>query len=151
MSLTIGDKCPQFTSVLSNGTPFNVSDYIGKKNLVIYFYPKDFTSGCTKEACAFRDNYEAFKELECEVIGISGDSGDSHDKFAEKHNLPYILIPDHGRKIQKQFGVPKALFGLIPGRVTYIIDKQGIVRGIYNSLTDPFGHIQKGLELVKEF
>lgn len=151
MSIKTGDKCPIFKVQLSENKTFDLSDLIGKKNIVIYFYPKDFTPGCTKEACAFRDNYEAFQELNCEVIGISGDSGDSHDKFAEKHDLPYILIPDSDKKIQKLFGVPKSLFGLIPGRVSYIVDENGIVRGVYNSLTDPFGHIQKGLELVKGF
>lgn len=151
MSTKIGDKCPTFTTQLSDGKSFDLNELIGKKNLVIYFYPKDFTPGCTKEACAFRDNYEAFQELNCEVIGISGDSGDSHDQFAEKYELPYILVPDNDKKIQKLFGVPKSLFGLIPGRVTYIIDMKGIVRGVYNSLNDPFGHIQKGLELVKGF
>lgn len=151
MSVQIGNPCPLFETQLSDGSVFKISDYIGKKNLVIYFYPKDFTPGCTKEACAFRDNYEAFQELNCEVIGISGDSESSHDKFAEHHQLPYVLLPDPSKTIQKQFGVPRSLFGLIPGRVTYIIDEAGIVRGIYNSLNDPFGHIQKGLELVRSF
>jgi len=151
MSIKIGDKCPSFEATLSDGTTFSSSQLIGTKNVVIYFYPKDFTPGCTKEACAFRDNYEAFQELDCEVVGISGDSGVSHDKFASAHSLPFILVPDANKAIQKKFGVPKSLFGLIPGRVTYIIDKTGTVRGVYNSLTDPFGHIQKGLELVKTF
>ena len=151
MSIKIGDQCPTFGATLADGTAFKISDIIGTKNVVIYFYPKDFTPGCTKEACAFRDNYEAFQELNCEVVGISGDSGDSHNKFASTHNLPFILVPDSDKSIQKKFGVPKSLFGLIPGRVTYIIDKSGTVRGVYNSLTDPFGHIQKGLELVKTF
>lgn len=151
MSIAIGDKCPNFESHLSDGTPFSLKSLIGIKNLVIFFYPKDFTPGCTKEACAFRDNYEVFQELDCEIIGVSSDSGSSHDQFAEKHNLPFLLISDSDKSIQKKFGVPKSLFGLIPGRVTYIIDKSGIVRGMYNSLTDPFGHIQKGLELVKGF
>lgn len=151
MSIAIGDKCPNIETHLSDGTPFSLQSLIGTKNIVLFFYPKDFTPGCTKEVCAFRDNYEAFQELDCEVIGISSDSGNSHDKFAEKHNLPFLLISDSDKSIQKTFGVPKSLFGLIPGRVTYIIDKSGIVRGIYNSLNDPFGHIQKGLELVKGF
>lgn len=151
MSIQIGDKCPTFNAQISSDNSFDLTELIGKKNLVIFFYPKDFTPGCTTEVCAFRDNYEAFQELNCEVIGVSSDSSDSHDKFSEKHELQYILIPDNNKKIQKLFGVPKSLFGLIPGRVTYIIDINGTVRGIYNSLSDPFGHIQKGLELVKSF
>jgi len=151
MSIKIGDKCPIFKTTLQDGQHFDISNLIGVKNVVIFFYPKDFTPNCTKEVCAFRDNYEAFQALNCDVIGISSDSGASHNRFAEKHKLPYLLISDGAKKIQKQFGVPKNLFGLLPGRVTYIIDTNGIVRGIYNSQTDPFGHIQKGLELVKGF
>lgn len=150
MNLEIGDKCPLFEVKQSDGSVFRIADYIGKKYLVIYFYPKDFTPGCTKEACSFRDNYEVFQTLNCEVIGISSDSDSSHDKFAEKHKLPYILLADKTKKIQKAFGVPKSLFGLLPGRVTYIIGKEGIIKGMYNSQTDPVGHIKKAIELVTE-
>lgn len=148
MSLNINDKCPLFEVALKDGSVFKINEFIGEKFLVIYFYPKDFTPGCSKEACSFRDNYEVFQSLNCEVIGISSDSDDSHEKFAERHQLPYVLLADKTKKIQKAFGVPKSLFGLLPGRVTYIIDKKGIIKGVYNSQIDPIGHITKAIELV---
>lgn len=151
MSTKIGDRCPEFKSTLKNGTVIDVKNILGNKHLVLFFYPKDFTPGCTKEVCSFRDNYEAFQALNCEVIGVSSDSGESHERFVETHKLPYPLIADTDKSLQKLFGVPRNLLGLIPGRVTYIIDKSGIVRGIFNSQTDPLGHINKGLELVKGF
>lgn len=150
MAIEIGDKCPNFEYKLADGSVSSIAEQIGNKNIVIYFYPKDFTPGCTKEACAFRDNYEVFQELNCEVIGVSGDSESAHDRFAKKHQLPYPLVADTNKKIRNAFGVPKNLFGLIPGRVSYIVDKTGTIRGIFNSLTDPFGHINNGIQLVKE-
>jgi len=148
MSLKIGDNCPEFGVKQKDGSHFKITDLFGKKNLVIYFYPKDFTPGCTKEACSFRDNYEVFQTMDCEVIGVSSDTDSSHDKFAKRHKLPYILLADKGKLIQKAFDVPKSLFGLLPGRVTYVIDKKGIIIGIYNSQTDPVGHMTKAKELV---
>lgn len=127
-----------------------ISDYIGKNNLVIYFYPKDNTSGCTAEACAFRDAFREFKDIDAEVFGISADSVKSHKSFAQQYNLTFRLLSDTEKSVRKLFGVPGNLFGLIPGRVTYIVDKQGIVRGVYNSQLDPAGHVQKSLEKLKE-
>jgi thioredoxin-dependent peroxiredoxin len=105
----------------------NISDFIGKKSLVLFFYPKDDTPGCTREACSFRDHYEAFLDAGAEVIGISGQSVESHKNFAQKHNLKYHLLSDEGNKVRKLFGVPTNLFGLLPGRVTYVADKTGKV------------------------
>jgi len=147
--IQIGDKCPDFQLPDANGKMIQISDFIGKKKLVIYFYPKDDTPGCTKEACSFRDSYEDFKEFDCEVIGISSDSEEKHSSFASKHKLPFILLADTNKKVRKLFGVPGNLFGLIPGRVTYIIGLDGKIKGIYNSQTNPLGHIEKALELVK--
>jgi peroxiredoxin Q/BCP len=147
--IQIGDKCPDFQLPDAKGKMIKMGDFIGKKKLVIYFYPKDDTPGCTKEACSFRDNYEDFKEFDCEVIGISSDNEQKHAAFASRHQLPFILLADKDKVARKLFGVPGNLFGLIPGRVTYIIGIDGIVKGIYNSQTNPFGHIEKALELVK--
>lgn len=147
--IQIGDKCPDFQLPDATGKTIKISDFIGKKKLVIYFYPKDDTTGCTKEACSFRDSYEDFKEFDCEVIGISSDDEQKHASFASKHRLPFILLADKNKTVRKLFGVPGNLFGLIPGRVTYIIGIDGIVKGIYNSQTNPLGHIEKALELVK--
>jgi peroxiredoxin Q/BCP len=149
MALQIGDKCPNFSLQDQNNETVNIQDLIGEKNLIIYFYPKDETPGCTKEACSFRDSYEEFKDLGCEVIGISSDSVSAHKKFAENHHLSFILLSDTQKVVRKAFGVPANLFGLLPGRVTYIIDKHGIIRGLYNSQTDPLGHIKNALATVR--
>jgi peroxiredoxin Q/BCP len=147
--IQIGDKCPDFQLPDAIGQMIQISEFIGKKKLVIYFYPKDDTPGCTKEACSFRDNYEDFKNFDCEVIGISSDDEQKHAAFASRHKLPFILLSDKDKVARKLFGVPGNLFGLIPGRVTYIIGLDGIVKGIYNSQTNPLGHIEKALELIK--
>lgn len=150
MALKVGDKCPIFSLKDQNNQEINIQNFIGKKNLVIFFYPKDETQGCIKEVCSFRDSHEEFKDLACEVFGISSDSTSSHKKFAEKHHLSFTLLADTKKEVRKAFGVPGNLFGLIPGRVTYVIDKKGVIRGIYNSLTDPEGHIKNALEEVKK-
>jgi thioredoxin-dependent peroxiredoxin len=145
-----GDKVPQFSLPDKNGNIFDLKDHLGKKNLVIYFYPKDETSGCTAEACAFRDNFEVFKERDAEVIGISADSPESHKKFAENHHLPYILLSDRNNEVRKLYGVPNSMLGIIPGRVTYVVDKIGIVRLVFNSQTHIDEHISKALKVLDE-
>lgn len=147
MALQVGDKIPFFISIDGQGHSFEVRDYIGQP-LVIYFYPKDETRVCTEQACSFRDRYEDFKALGAEVIGVSSDSVKSHQKFAAHHKLPFILLSDRDKKIRKSFGVPNDLLGLIPGRVTYVIDRNGIVRLVFNSMSGKI-HIQKALEMLK--
>jgi peroxiredoxin Q/BCP len=117
--------------------------------VVLYFYPKDNTSGCTAEACAFRDSHEVFSEAGAEVIGVSSDSVAKHTGFADKHKLPFTLLSDQGGKVRKLYGVP-AVLGLIPGRVTYVIDREGIVRQVFNSMTNISGHVNDALEMVKQ-
>lgn len=148
MSLNIGEHIPLFEATDAKGEPFSIASLLGKKPLVIYFYPKDDSPGCTKEACAFRDSYEAFSDLGAEVIGISGDSSASHEKFAGRYNLPFVLLADKGNKIRKLFGVSSNLLGLLPGRVTYVVDDQGIVRFVFNSM-NAAQHMPKALEAVK--
>jgi len=147
MALQVGDKITFFTAIDSNGNSFNSKDYLGKL-LVIYFYPKDDTPGCTIQACTFRDQYEDFKVLGAEVIGISSDSLSSHKKFASRYKLPFILLSDFDKKIRTQFGVPNDFLGLIPGRATYVIDKNGIIQLIFDSTSAKI-HIQKALEVLK--
>ena len=147
MALKIGDKSPSFTSIDSKGNSFDIKEYIGKP-LVIYFYPKDDTPGCTIQACTFRDKYEDFKALGAEVIGISSDSLKSHQKFASRYKLPFILLSDFDKKIRIQFGVPNDFLGLIPGRATYVIDKKGVVQLIFDSTSAKI-HIEKALEILK--
>src|SRR2546426_11041454 len=127
----VGDAAPDFTLPSQSDTPVSLGDFLGKTALVLYFYPRDNTSVCTAEACAFRDSYQIIKDSGAEVIGISSDSVESHQQFAAKHRLPFILLSDEGGIIRKRYGVPTA-FGL-PGRVTYIIDREGIVRHIFFS------------------
>lgn len=148
MSLKVGDTIPHFTAIDTNGNVFDSKNYLGK-SLVIYFYPKDETRVCTEQACSFRDNYEGFKSLGAEVIGISSDSDKSHKKFASKHQLPFILLSDSDKKLRKLFGVPNDLFGLLPGRVTYVVNKNGIIEMVFNSMSGKI-HIEKALEILKK-
>ncbi|MEO7975721.1 peroxiredoxin [Flavobacterium sp.] len=149
MSLKIGDIVPNFASKDSRGEIFESRNVLGRKPLVIYFYPKDNTPGCTTEACSFRDQYEDFKELGAEVIGISSDSVKSHQKFAKKYELPFVLLSDQDKKLRHLFGVRDNLFGLLPGRVTYIIDRNGVVIYIFDSM-NAAKHISKALKTIKE-
>ncbi len=149
MELKVGDTIPKFTAKDTNGNDFDSANSVGQKPLVIYFYPKDNTPGCTAQACSFRDQYEDFKDLGAEVIGISSDSAASHQKFAKQYKLPFILLSDTDKKIRKLFGVPSGMFGLLPGRVTYVTDKNGVVQMIFDSVMAT-KHIPKALEAVKK-
>jgi peroxiredoxin Q/BCP len=149
MGLKVGDKIPNFTAKDTIGNDFDSQSVIGIKPLVIYFYPKDNTSGCTAQACSFRDQYEDFKDLGAEVIGISSDSVASHQKFTQQFQLPFILLSDHDKKIRKLFGVPSGLFGILPGRVTYIVDKTGTIIMIFDKMSAT-QHIPKALEVIKK-
>ncbi len=147
--IEVGNTVPQFTLDDQNGTPFPINSVIGNKNLVIYFYPKDDTPGCTKEACAFRDQFEVFNEANAMIIGISGQSVESHKKFAEKYHLTFTLLSDEEDKIRKLFGVPASL-GMLPGRVTYVVDKSGKVVYVFNSQTQATKHVEEALRILKE-
>jgi peroxiredoxin Q/BCP len=143
----VGKPAPDFTLPALTGQPVSLASFIGKKDIVLYFYPKDNTPGCTAEACAFRDSYEVFRDAGAEVIGISSDPEDSHQRFATQHHLPFILLSDRGGVVRKRYGVP-ATFGLLPGRVTYIIDKQGIVRHFFSSQFAPQKHVAEALKVL---
>jgi len=147
-SVQVGDHAPDFTLPNQSGEPVRLSDFLGKTDIVLYFYPRDDTSGCTTEACSFRDSYEVFKDAGAEVIGVSSDSAESHQRFAAKNRLPFILLSDAGGALRKRYGVP-ATFGLLPGRVTYIIDKQGVVRNIFSSQFTPEKHISEALKTLQ--
>ena len=147
--LKVGDTIPRFTAKDTDGNDFDSINIVGHKPLVIYFYPKDNTPGCTAQACSFRDQYEDFKDLGAEVIGISSDSVASHQKFSKQFKLPFILLSDSDKKIRKLFGVPAGMFGLIPGRVTYVTDKNGVIQMIFDSVLAT-KHISKALESIKK-
>jgi peroxiredoxin Q/BCP len=145
----VGSHVPQFTLADQNGNLFSISSVVGKKNLVIYFYPKDDSPGCTKEACYFRDEFELFNEADALIIGISGQSVVSHKKFADKYQLSFTLLSDEGDKVRELFGVPVNFLGMLPGRVTYVIDKSGTVVYIYNSQTQARRHVDEALKILK--
>ncbi len=149
MKVKVGDKAPDFTLTSQMGDKVTLSEYFGQKNIVLYFYPKDETKGCTREACEFRDSYDIFTSLGAEVLGVSSDTLESHKSFATHHGLPFLLLGDEKSKVRKLYGVPSTI-GIIPGRVTYIIDKKGVVRHIFNSQFQPEKHIQEALKILKE-
>ncbi|HEX5743364.1 MAG TPA: peroxiredoxin, partial [Flavobacteriaceae bacterium] len=148
--LNIGSAVPQFELIDQYGNRFYLDSVLGKKNLVIYFYPKDDSPGCTKQACSFRDQFEVFAEADAVIIGISAQSVKSHFEFAKKHRLNYILLSDTKNKVRNLFGVPADLFGLIPGRVTYVINKAGKVVYIFNSQTQVEKHVNEALRFLQE-
>lgn len=146
--IEIGDKIPEFSLPDQNGMMTDMKNFIGQSNIVLFFYPKDDTPGCTREACSFRDHYENFADAGAEVFGISGQSVESHKNFAEKHNLNYSILSDEGNVVRRIFGVPANLFGLVPGRVTYVADKSGKVIYIFDSQTNVLQHVEKTLEVL---
>jgi thioredoxin-dependent peroxiredoxin len=148
MAIQVGDRAPNFTLSTQTGQSVTLADLYAQKPVVLFFYPKDNTPGCTKEACGFRDSYSAFQDLGAEVVGISGDTVASHQAFANSFQLPFVLLSDAGNKVRKDFGVPSTL-GLLPGRVSYVIDQQGIVRHIFNSQFNFQGHIDEAIQALK--
>jgi peroxiredoxin Q/BCP len=149
-NLDIGDTIPDIKLKDQNGEWFDLKSETESKNVVLYFYPKDNTHGCTAQACSFRDQITEFKLIDAEVIGISGQSVESHKEFAEEHNLPFTLLSDEGNKIRKKLGVPSNFLGLIPGRVTYVIAKKKMVVDIINSQISIKEHINESLKTLKE-
>jgi peroxiredoxin Q/BCP len=145
-----GSQVPSFALKDQNGKLFDIKTVLGKKNLVIYFYPKDDSPGCTKEACYFRDQFEVFNQADAMIIGISGQSVESHKRFAEKYHLSFTLLSDEGNKVRKAFGVPSGLFGAMPGRVTYIADKSGTIVYVFNSQSQATKHVDEALRILKE-
>ena len=148
MSIAVGDKAPDFKLRDQNGRSVSLADYRGQKAVVLYFYPKDETPGCTKEACSFRDSYEDFVKAGAEVIGVSGDSVGKHQAFAEHHRLPFTLLADEGNALRKAYGVPATLW-ILPGRVTYVIDRQGVVQHVFDSQLQATKHIDEALVVIR--
>jgi thioredoxin-dependent peroxiredoxin len=147
-TVAVGSKAPNFTLPSGSGEMVSLEDFLGKKPVVLFFYPKDDTPGCTKEVCAFRDGFDEFRKLDVEVIGISSDPVESHRSFAERHSLPFTLLSDEGGKVRELYEVPNT-FGLFPGRVTYVIDKGGGVRHIFSSQLAVEKHVEEALEVLQ--
>ena len=146
--IQVGDQAPEFELPNASGGKVKLSDYRGKKTVVLYFYPKDETPGCTVEACTFRDRYEDFTAAGAEVIGVSNDSADSHKNFASHHKLPFVLLADDKGEVRKKYGV-RATLGFLPGRVTFVIDREGKVRFTFESQIRVKEHVASALNLVK--
>ena len=148
--IEIGDAIPEFTLYDQDGNLFDIRTVLGKKKLVIFFYPKDDSPGCTREACYFRDLYEVFSEADAIIIGISGQSVNEHRQFADKHRLGYTLLSDTGNRVRKMFGVPSDMFGLLPGRSTYVAGIDGKVVHIFNSQFQAERHVDEALKILRE-
>jgi peroxiredoxin Q/BCP len=146
--LQSGDFIPDFELSDQQGKPFRISAYLGKKNLVIFFYPKNETPGCTAEACSFRDSYVELVGMGAEVIGISSDSTESHSKFAENHRLQYTLLSDPDGMARNLFGVPKSMLGLLPGRTTFVVRQTGEIAHVFNSQFSPVRHVREAIEAI---
>jgi peroxiredoxin Q/BCP len=149
VNIKVGDRAPDFRLPALGGREIGLSDFLGKKSVVLFFYPKDETLGCTAEACSFRDAYQDFVDAGAEVIGISSDSLDSHVAFAEHHHLPMQLLSDVGGKVRALYGV-KPTLGLFDGRETFIIDKLGIIRHVFRSSVRVYQHVQTSLGVIAE-
>jgi peroxiredoxin Q/BCP len=148
MGLKVGQFIPGFALYDQDGKIFNSSELVGKKPLVIFFYPKDYTPGCTAEVCSFRDSYEEFTELGAEVIGISSDSENTHRKFVSKYRLPFTLLADRENKVSGLFKVKRNFFNLLPGRETYVVSKEGVILFVFNSVNATL-HMKKALNALK--
>jgi peroxiredoxin Q/BCP len=150
LAAKVGDQAPDFSLPDQDGNKRSLKDYAGKKSVVLYFYPKDNIGVCKKEACLFRDDYQAFVNAGAEVIGVSSDSIKSHKHFVSSRSLPFTLLSDKHGKVRKRYGVPTAAGGLLPGRVTFVIDPAGTIRLSFNSLMHADQHVSKALTVLKE-
>jgi peroxiredoxin Q/BCP len=147
MPIQPGETAPDFVLPDQNGTPVSLSQFQGRSAVVLFFYPKDDTTGCTMEACAFRDQTPAFDAAGAKLLGISSDSSDSHSRFASKYGLPMTLLSDKGGRVRKLYGV-KSTFGIIPGRATFVIDRSGVVRHVFSSQSEPTRHVSEALSAL---
>jgi thioredoxin-dependent peroxiredoxin len=143
-----GSLAPNFTLPSQSGKMVSLRDFLGKMPVILFFYPKDDTPGCTKEVCTFRDRFQEFSKLDAEVIGVSSDSVESHRSFATRHDLPFTLLSDEGGKVRKLYGA-SSTFGLVPGRVTYVLDEEGVVRHIFSSQLGVEEHVEEALEALR--
>ena len=146
--VNVGSEAPDFTLPSQSGEMVNLRNFLGRKPLVLFFYPKDDTPGCTEEVCTFRDEFEEFGKLDAEVVGISSDTVASHERFVAKHDLPFALLSDEGSRVRTLYGVPSTL-GLFPGRVTYVIDEEGVVRHVFSSQLGVERHVEEALRALR--
>ena len=145
--IQVGDPIPPFALPDTTGQVVTSQSLLGAGPIVLYFYPKDETPGCTAQACAFRDSYEVFTDAGARVVGVSSDSPESHKAFAAHHRLPFTLLSDRGNTARRAFGVPSSFF-VLPGRVTYITDREGVVQHIFDSQLQTQRHVEEALSVV---
>ena len=143
-----GDRAPDFSLQSQDGKTISLHDYAGRRSIVLYFYPKDFTMGCTAEAKTFSANYDEVRKMGAEVIGISSDSARSHESFATECDVRFPLLSDEGARVRELYGVKSSL-GLLPGRVTFVIDKDGIIRRVFASQINPRRHVSEAIGALK--
>ena len=148
VELKVGDTAPDFSLLNEHGLPVSLKDFLGKRNVVLYFYPKDFTSGCTAEACNFRDSYEIYQDKGAVVIGVSLDNVESHLKFSEKYDLPFAILSDRNKEVAKAYGV-LGVGGFLTKRVTFIINKSGKITHIFPKV-DVRRHSEEVLKALEE-
>ncbi len=148
-NLRVGDPAPDFTRPAASGELISLSQFRGRRAVVLYFYPRDNTTVCTAQACAFRDRYEVFGEAGAEVIGVSVNSLESHRQFAARNGLPFHLLSDADGSLRALYGVAETLW-VIPGRVTFVIDKQGIIRHIFSAMFQASMHVEEALRVLAE-
>lgn len=146
--LQVGDLAPDFTLPRSSGELTSLSDFRGRSDVVLFFYPKDYSPACTAEACSFRDSYEVFCKRQAEVVGISADSLLSHQQFAAQFRLPFVLLSDSDGSVRQRYGVART-FGIFPGRATYLIDRSGVIRYIFSSQFLPLKHVSNALRVLE--
>lgn len=149
MTIRTGDSAPDFTLTDQDGVPVSLSALWKRGPVVLFFYPKDDTTGCTAEACAFRDAYDEFQTAGATVVGISSQGTASKKAFATKNRLPFTLVSDEGGKVRAKFGVKASFLGLLDGRETYVIDTAGIVRHVFNSQINATKHVSEALGVLR--
>jgi peroxiredoxin Q/BCP len=149
--LAVGSQAPDFSATLDDGTTFSLARERGVHNVVLYFYPKDFTSGCTKEACAFRDNYAEIGRFDAIIVGVSADSAESHTDFRERHQLQFPLIADQDGTVRDLYQARKSFVPFMPPRITYVIDKEGVIRAAMRHDIQVTRHIDEVLGALRSF
>ena len=148
--MRVGDPAPDFTLLDQDGRPFTLSQALQSKAVVLYFYPKDETFGCTKEACHFRDAFVDFVDLGATVVGVSADSPESHRQFIANRKLPFTLLSDQDKAVHRKYGVGTGLLGILKRRLTFVIDAQGVIRGCFDSTLDFKGHVTASLNALSK-
>ncbi len=152
MPLALGDKAPDFEVTSSDGRTLKLADFLGKKNVVLYFYPADFTMVCTRETCGFRDMYGQLESQDTEVIGVSFDDDRKHEQFRKEHRVPFPLVADTSHSLAEAYGATSSLIARLVGRasrITYLIDKQGKIAGVFKAELSAKTHVEGIREALK--